>query len=193
MRSTVVLFAALATLSACATLSFKPGAGPDRMSADEHACGQAGDEGFVECMRNLGYYMSDGAIGSPLTPTPVVAAAADASLTPTPTAAPAVVATAAPVPASPPPATHSPTVAPAPAAASATAPTDTSGGLPRVRVGSWWKLGGSAAGLDSSIAGCVQKLGTPHQPPPGAQVVTIGMRDCLRGDGWIAYNETPVP
>jgi len=183
MRSTVVLFAALATLSACATLSFKPGAGPDRMSADEHACGQAGDEGFVECMRNLGYYMSDGAIGSPLTPTPVVAAAV-ATVTPTPTAAPAAVATAAPVAA---------TAVPAAAAAPAAAPPDTSGGLPRVRVGSWWKLGGSAAGLDSSIAGCVQKLGTPHQPPPGAQVVTIGMRDCLRGDGWIAYNETPVP
>lgn len=68
-----------------------------------------------------------------------------------------------------------------------------SGSLPRVRVGSWWKLGGNAAGLDAAIAACVVKLGTPHQPSANATVVTVALRDCLRADGWYAYDQSPVP
>lgn len=199
----VTLLLALAPVAGCATLSFKAGAGPDRMSSDEHNCGQAGDEGFADCMRNLGYYVTDGAIGSPDTGAAASPVAAGVTPTPTPSAlvppttvAPAPVATAASAPpaaASPVPSVPAPPAAAAtPVAAPAAAPTGSTG-LPSVRVASWWKLGGSAAGLDNSIATCTQKLGSPHQPAPGATVVTLAMRDCLRGDGWIAYGESSAP
>lgn len=221
--SELILAAGLAALAGCGmVMSFKPGAGPDRMAADEHACGQAGDEGFVECMRNLGWYMSGGEIGSSPTPgaeaTEPHAAAAGSTAAPTatsppvapasaparaivPSPAPAAKSTAsvdavptvpsatvaAPVAAMP---TASPTAAAEQGAVAAPAASDS---LPRVRVGSWWKLGGSAAGLDSSIAACVTKLGAPHQPDPGAIIVTVALRDCLRADGWYAYDVSAAP
>lgn len=201
LTAAVVAVCLLPLAAGCPTVSFKAGASPERMQADEHACGQGGDEGFVQCMRNLGYYVTDGAIGSPDTSPPpaapvaaepVAAAPAAASATAPPTATPIV----PPPPVSPSPTAITTTPAPAtaaPAMTSAPAAAATSSGLPSVRVGSWWKLGGSAAALDSSIATCTQKLGEPHRPAPNAQVVTLAMRDCLRGDGWFAYNVTDLP
>jgi hypothetical protein len=209
----VVSTVVLALLSGCATFSFKPGAGPDRMATDEHSCGQAGSEGFEDCMRNLGWYISDGTVGSPPLPagaTPITVAEAEAA----PTAAAAVPAapkatvasvpvvatpaahvTAVPTPTAVPAAAAPPPTAPAPAVVpAASLPSSVPGSeeLPKVQIGSWWKLGGSAAGLDSSIKACVAKLGAPHQPTPSATVVTIAMRDCLRADGWYPYNEINV-
>jgi hypothetical protein len=207
-----------ATLAGCgATFSFKPGAGPDRMSSDEHQCGQAGDEGFVECMRSLGWYVSDGEIGSAPTVTPIVAAAEVPSAAP-PAVTPAALKVAPPTVAAPSPAAEperaiavEAPVATPPAAVEASAapsplPTATHivpapavqapgpGGetLPRVRVGSWWKFGGSAAALDASVAACVAKLGPPHQPDRGAIVVTVALRDCLKAEGWYAADVKPM-
>ncbi|MGH7787506.1 MAG: hypothetical protein ACRERC_11605, partial [Candidatus Binatia bacterium] len=60
--SAAILAAGLAAFSGCATFSFKAGASPDTMAADERACrASAGDPGFVECMRERGWYVTGGA------------------------------------------------------------------------------------------------------------------------------------
>ncbi len=129
-------------------------------------------------------------------PTPTVAGTAAA--TPEPTAAPSLaMPPAAPAqdvrPESPGLFSGSGAPAPIPVAevpVSAMPPGSES--LPRVRVSSWWKLGGSAAGLQKSVDTCIDKLGPPHRPDPGVIFVTAAMRDCLRSEGWYSYGEAPV-
>lgn len=58
--------------------------------------------------------------------------------------------------------------------------------LARVRIGSWWKLGGSAAALDADVATCVGELGNAHRPDPALTEVTAGLRACLRAAGWFS-------
>lgn len=193
----------LAVLAGCgASISFKRGAAPDAMSADERACRDAssGDAGYLQCMRSRGWTVIETggqnaaraeATSVPAAPAapPRDAAPAATSFTPTPTVAiPAVshpIATAIP---SPPAQPATPT---AEAAASSPAlggliPAQPSDPLAKVSVASWWRLGGTADDLDRAIAACVAELGPAHQPAPNATEVTGAMRACLRKAGWFA-------
>lgn len=189
-------------VAGCATVSFKRGAGPESMSVDEKACraSTSDEDGFLQCMRDRGWYI---AVTKPapgggleveeptgLAPAEPVTPAL-AAVVPTPKATQAVAAptTIAPTPASIDPAAATPVaVVPAPASigAAAVAPAAPDS-LPRVRVSSWWKLGGTAADLDRSIAACVAQLGEPHKPDANATVVTVALQSCLRQAGWYSF------
>jgi len=56
-------------------------------------------------------------------------------------------------------------------------------------VGSWWKFGGTAGGLDNDIKSCIGKLGNAHRPDPAATVVTRAMYGCLKEHGWYAFGK----
>jgi len=206
-----LLSLAPAALAGCATFSFKPGANPVSIAEDEASCRKAGDSdlAFRDCMRERGWFISGGTAATP-TPTAAQPAAATSAATAVPAASPraagspkqpqtAVPTAAAAVeaPAAAPAAPAAQPVAPAPAAPAAQpvapAPAAAGGALPRIRVGSWWKLGGTASGLDAAISACVRKLGAPHQPDANATVVTEAMRDCLKQDGWYPYDVSPSP
>ena len=187
------LLLGIALLAGCATVTFKRGASSGAMTADEQACRAAttDDAAYVECLRDRGWLVSGIAIGGadgdvPVTEPPPPERAADAPATDVP----AVRIPHAPVgaAAAPTAAATVPVAAPAAARASTTSPPAreraASDPLARVETGSWWKLGGSPAGLDRSIADCVDTLGPAHRPEPGATVVTAGLRACLREAGW---------
>ncbi|MBK6658834.1 MAG: hypothetical protein IPG43_12055 [Proteobacteria bacterium] len=58
--------------------------------------------------------------------------------------------------------------------------------LKKLTVASWWKLGGSASGLEADQANCGATLGEAHRVAPNAKLVTVGMLRRLRGKGWFA-------
>lgn len=178
----MVLLAVVVLLAGCgATMSYKRGAGPDAMQADEQACRDeaATPESHAACLRSRGWSVRDGE-------DPVERAAAAGWLSRLRAsggnaAAPASSAvarssSAASVAAVPAPPARETVTESAPAA-----PFDP---LAEVAIASWWKLGGSAAGLDSAIADCVAELGVSHRPARAARSVTAGMRACLRTSGW---------
>jgi len=186
----------LALLAGCATVSFKPGASPQAMEADERACREAsrGEASFTECMRNRGWYMrGTGAAEAapPLTP------AAPAQLDATPSAPPArsfTAAAAMPIPTpSAPAAPSTPLLPAAPPSTPTTTPAEPTDPLAEVEVGSWWKLGGTPAELDRAIDACVAELGPAHRPVPNATVVTAGLRACLRKAGWFGVGRSIAP
>jgi hypothetical protein len=171
-----------AALAGCVTVSFKRGASPDAMAADERACRDAttGEAAYVDCMRERGWFMAG------------AAAAARPAETGAQAAHPAAGVEKSGVTIEYEPPRPAPTAPPAPADEAKPRPTPTaSDPLARFTVASWWKLGGSAADLDRAIAKCVGELGELHRPPKGAAVVTAGLRDCLRRDGWYAVGVGP--
>ena len=198
MRSVPVLIIAFVTvLAGCGSVTFKRGAGPDSMAADERSCRAAGPDeaGFAACMRERGWFVAmtgeeakttgaadrwlEAQQGEPSAASTPAASAQPA--TETPSARPVAPATGTSVAPA-----HAAPIAPA-APMPRTEPAEpTFDPMTEVTVASWWKLGGSAAALDSAIAGCVASLGVAHRPDPGARRVTTGMRACLRADGWFA-------
>jgi hypothetical protein len=178
---------AVAALAGCANISFKRGASGDAMAADERACrNETSDEaGYVECMRKRGAYVAGRSATSP---------AATVQATQTPTAVPAApVAPDADAPngkatVPPPPALPATVTTPLPPASPT--PVDP---LEQISVASWWKLGANPADLDKAIDACVIKLGPAYRPGPGATVVTVALRDCLRQDGWFAVGKGSSP
>lgn len=56
--------------------------------------------------------------------------------------------------------------------------------LARFSVSSWWKLGASAAQLESAMAGCSAQLGPQHRPDGERRMLTRGMILCMRSAGW---------
>lgn len=182
----VVSIGVVVLLAGCgATMSYKRGAGPDAMQADEQACRgtAAALESYVACMRARGWTVRGGE-------NPAESAAAASWLTRLRAsdggdAAPASSSPATSSPAAEPLALTADPAAPAALASDADAasapPFDP---LAEVVIASWWKLGGSAAGLDAAIAGCVDELGAPHRPAGTARRVTAGLRACLRTSGW---------
>lgn len=197
--------AVLALAAGCGEVTFKRGASPEAATAAERECRAAteGEDQYIECMRKRGWFVMktdeiDDKLGigghEEATPSPPAepAAAAPASSASAPSsgaaqAAPAVGATAP----SPNPAATSSSGTPAAAAASATVAAKPDP-IARIEVSSWWKFGGTAAGLDAAIAACSTELGDAHRPEPGARVVTSAMKDCLRRAGWRAVGEKPV-
>lgn len=172
----------------CASYSFKRGASPDSMAADELVC-RAPQEDFHSCMRDRGWFIAsdldDQKPTAPMSDSSVTATESSSAATLTASvhaAAPTldVVATADPI---------------APAANRARLKqiqsvealrTDTSDPLTPLAVGSWWKFGGNPSGLESDTIACIGKLGNAHRPEPAATVVTQGMHSCLKENGWYA-------
>ena len=191
-RAAVALF--LVSLAGCgASISFKRGASPDAMSADERTCreGGGGDAAFLQCMRDRGWTMIEtgerhadkgGAVPATAPAVPAVAPTPAAAIPASRAVAPAMPSPVAePAPPSPPPASN----ASAPALGGLI-PAQPSDPLTKVSVASWWKLGGTTADLDRSIDACVGELGPAHRPAPNATEVTAALRACLRKAGWFA-------
>ncbi len=192
----------------CAEITFKRGASPDAMAAAERECRAAteGEEDYLDCMRERGWFAMDSKdIGNRITggdeapaeasPPNTAEQAAPAAATPPPPAAipppnetPPIPTGVAPPHASP-LATNRPTASPTVAAKPDPAEPDS---MARVEVSSWWKLGGTAAGLDAAIAACSTELGEAHRPAPGSKIFTTAMRGCLRESGWRPVGEKPV-
>lgn len=204
MLAGALLTAALA--GGCASVTFKRGASPGAMTADEQACGgrEAADAAaFRQCMQDRGWFVagqagesvSGGTVDTPAaewleqqreqSATPVAAApvaTARAAPADAPAAVVSVTAVAADAPTAASPAISAaraavPVAAPAPAAT----PFDP---LAVKKVTSWWKLGGSAAAFDGAVDVCVAELGVAHRPDPPATTVTAGLNACLRAAGW---------
>lgn len=187
-RFAVMILVAL--LAACGDVTFKRGAGPGAMAADERSCRASApdDAGFAACMRERGWFVA--LSGEDAT----TSSAADRWLEARDDVQAAdAMPQADSVPQAPAPAASvtrpsgdddepAPSVpAPVPLVAPAKPAFDP---LAEDTVASWWKLGGSAAALDDAIADCVAELGVAHRPDPGARRVTAGLRACLRAEGW---------
>jgi hypothetical protein len=205
MRCTRILIVGLmAVLAGCGSVTFKRGAGPDSMAADERRCrAAAADEaGFAACMREGGWFVAmtgeEGAKASAadrwMEAQKVDQNATDAATAPADGSAPAAVleesgsGSTAPAAANVAATSRTRPVVkesvPTPVPAAAAEPNFDP--LAEVAVASWWKLGGSAATLDNAIAACVSELGVAHRPDAAAKSVTAGMRACLRAGGWFA-------
>lgn len=212
IRPLVILaIVALLLASGCATVTFKRGAGPGSMRSDEDACrATSTDEtAYTECLRERGWFVAGKAAGAE---TPASepetaaepAAAASSNRASAPATAPAEAPRLTPPAETPRPAPIAAPPAPAPASApkaapaaavkasATTAPPTPADPLSKVGVGSWWKLGGTAADLDRAIATCVDTLGEAHRPSPAATLVTVGLRDCLRSAKWFPVGK-PLP
>ena len=165
---------ALLLTGGCTEMMFKRGAGPGAMATAQQDCRAASD--YAACLEARGFTVKEG--GEPLlaalAPVPVATAASPATATATTTGA-AIAAKPALASA---PGLQSSAAAPAVVAA---APADP---LQPVKVGSWWKLGGNAGALAAAQAACVKTLGNAHRPAPDSHLVTTGMLECLRAEGW---------
>lgn len=181
--------------SGCGEVMFKRGAGPGDMSNAQADCRKNAkdEEAYASCMRAAGYVYEKPSTEGVLfvAPTPVEAEPATASAA-AQTSAPSVAAGAASV--VPAPGQLTATVEPAARAGESVAKPKPAPKLPadplaQVNVASWWKLGGSAGGLDADQASCADKLGEAHKTAPNAKRVTVGMVSCLRGKGWFAVGQ----
>ena len=176
----------LALLAGCATVTFKRGASPGAMAAAEHACRSTStdESAYAECLRERGWYVTGtgAARGGAGTDAQAVEPRALGN------ASGAVVSDEDPGRA--PVAETAPATAATPSVTTAATPLEASDPMARIGVASWWKLGGSAAGLDRAIDACVGELGPAHQPNPGATLVTAGLRACLYAAGWHSVGES---
>lgn len=219
LASTLVMLVIASALTAgCASVTFKRGATPSTMAADESRCRKAdpADSAFRACMRDKGWFVAGGAdaatstgafpdrAGEHTSPmakvidfsAPTAAARAQA---PAPATTPTL-STQSQAPATSPAATTAtprqrqlPVAAvvsapSSPAAAPEPAPIAAEPTL--IGVASWWKFGGTAGGLDADIAACTHKLGNGHRPAPAATLVTREMGECLREHGWYALGKS---
>ncbi len=162
-------------LAGCGEMVFKRGADPGSMTAAQADCRAAGDAGYVACMEGKGFLVKgsqDSVFVEGLMPTPVAGTAVPAA--PAATTGMAASPGRTPVetpggkPASPPSQPRPQPVDP----------------LERVRVGSWWKLGGNPDQLAAAQVKCVETLGVDHRPVPDSNEVTRAMVACLRDAGW---------
>lgn len=154
MKTRRALFVlSLALLAGCASVTFKRGASPDAMAADEQVCRKAGadDAAYVECMRNRGWFVT-GRGAAPDSTAPATPAAAEPHAPAdapeagvTPAAGAASGAAAKPTSANAPRAAVKPASGDAPAAPVTAAPTAATAAAaieasdPPAR--SWWKFG----------------------------------------------------
>ena len=178
MTRPAILFTVLVACGGCATVTFKPGASPEAMAADERACRSANtDEAdYVECMKARGAFVASSNVAHERAAEPPKLVATREDVQPALSDVPVMTGDAGPVP--------TPSADAEPAAPPAAREPPPANALERVEVASWWKLGGTANGLDKAITACVEKLGEAHRPNPTATVVTVGLRECLRTAGW---------
>lgn len=220
VRPLVVLaIVALLLATGCATVTFKPGAGPGGAKADEDACRAASETqaAYVACLRERGWMVGGKAaepaprakVAAPATAPAAVPTKPSTSAQPAPAGAPAKSKEMTPPPEGPGRApSGDPEAVPAPHAETKPAkPTPPArAGYPdaeeptaeeapldpdtKINVSSWWKLGGNSADLDRAVAACVDELGATHKPNPAITEVTVALKDCLRAKKWIAVGGT---
>ena len=211
---------AIALMSGCTSVTFKPGATPTTMASDESICHKAhpGASAFRTCMREKGWFVAGSSsdsgadpAGAPMsdragTQASPLAKVIDFNAPPATDTRPVNPATTPEGPAMPTqsqaPATSSvattatPRQRPSSAAAVVSAPSSASGApagadeAALIGVASWWKLGGTPGGLDGDVAACATKLGDVHRPAPAATRVTRAMGACLRERGWYAIGRS---
>ncbi len=178
------------TLAGCAEVTFKRGAGPGEMQATEQGCREktADVEAYKACLHAAGFIYAkpsgDTALfaeqeevsGEPVAAAPAIDAHSETAAVTTTTSDTA--------------ATVSVELSgrageslPQAAKPRANVPTDP---LKKVTVASWWKLGGTAGGLEADQASCGDTLGDTHRVAANAKLVTVGMLRCLKGKGWFA-------
>lgn len=188
---------ALVLASGCAEVTFKRGAGPGEMQATEQGCRakSADVEAYKACLHAAGFIYAKPSGDAVLFADEQPTGAADEDgfavgnapgPSPTPASGPATTAAES---------GDAPTVSVAPSGRAgeslpqppkAAVPADP---LKKVTVASWWKLGGTAGGLEADQASCGAQLGDTHTIAPNAKVVTIGMLRCLKGKGWYAVGQ----
>ena len=186
----------LGGVTACGEVTFKRGAGPDAMQASEQSCrAKTSDvDAYAGCLRAAGYTYAKPSETDALFVDEKDEPAADESA-----AALADTAGTETIPHQPPAdvaaLNHAaPTVSVEPSdRAGQSQPTSAKAKtkliadpLAEVSVASWWKLGGTARGLESDQGLCAGTLGHAHRVAPNAKVVTIGMLRCLKDNGWFA-------
>jgi len=181
-------------LTGCAEVTFKRGAGPGEMQATEQACREktATVEAYKSCLHAAGFIYAKPSGDTVLFAEDeddtgiAVASETIAEAEAASGAAPAVAAAAN--------SAGAPTVSvepsgrageslPQAAQPKVRAPADP---LKKVTVASWWKLGGTAGGLEADQATCGTTLGEAHHVAPNAKLVTVGMLRCLKTKGWFA-------
>lgn len=171
--SGVTLLGVVMALAGCGEMVFKRGADPGAMAVAQTDCRAAGDgeAAYVACMEGKGFLVKgsqDSVFAEGLRPTPGGAAATPTSV--------------APVAAVPGGGTATGTAGVvSPARAQAPQAVDP---LERVKVASWWKLGGTPDQLAAAQAQCGETLGVAHRPATDGNEVTRAMVDCLRAAGW---------
>ncbi len=189
---------ALSSMFGCAEVTFKRGAGPDAMQATEQSCREKTTDvdAYAGCLRAAGYTYAKPSDSAALFGDQAQQAAANESDAVMPDATvteetPAPVAAAGVADDS---IITAPTVSVEPAErAGESLPQTTKpkarinrDPLAEVTVASWWKLGGTAGGLEADQGVCANTLGNAHRVAPNAKVVTIGMLRCLKDKGWFA-------
>lgn len=197
---------AVITLSACSSITYKRGASPDTMASDETHCrtGSHSVTEFRHCMRERGWFVAGADDSSIQEVTNAVKknSAAPPVVLDEAASVPALIGSAEslkPVQTLPMPPAAAPKSYPvesgtAEAQASRSLRNPTAGKtvesfeknelLKIIAIGSWWKFGGNAAGLDADSEACTKKLGEAHRPNPGATRVTNHMGACLKELGW---------
>lgn len=178
----------LIAVGGCAEVTFKRGAGPGEMQATEQGCRarSADVEAYKACLNAAGFLYAK--------PTGDTALFADDGETADVAATDTGIATAVHEDAAPIADAGAPTVKvepsgrageslPQAATRKTKAPADP---LKKVTVASWWKLGGTAGGLEADQGSCATSLGDAHRVAPNAKVVTVGMLRCLKTKGWFA-------
>lgn len=196
MRRSILLpgLCVAAALTGCGEMVFKRGADPGSMASTQAACRAKtdGEPAYIACMEQQGYVVKGSSqsvfVSGADEATPGTAGGGKPSSFFVEGAAPAPAAPVAKAPAAKPAAPAAPAaVAPAAVAPAAVAPKPAAVAvdpLELVDVASWWKLGGSASGLEAAQADCVAKLGNAHRPVPDSTQVTRGLIGCLRDAGW---------
>jgi hypothetical protein len=162
----------LVLLNGCAEVTFKRGAGPGEMQATEQACrAQSADvEAYKACLNAAGFVYAKPSGDAVLFAEQAQVGDGIAVTHAAPTISVAAAGRAG-------------ESIPQAAKPTATPPADP---LQKLTVASWWKLGGTAGGLEADQANCGTTLGEAHQVAPNAKVVTVGMLRCLKGRGWFA-------
>ena len=211
-RYAAIVAVVLALGSGCTSVTFKRGASPTTMAADETACREdnAAEDAYRRCMRDNGWFVAGGASSAASSATSQSGRAGTGSSPASkvidfslPSAEPDVRAvrlptTRPPLPTTPSVASNttprlsssidasSPKSPPVGASTGGVALVD---GSSLVSVASWWKFGGTAGGLDTDIDDCTRELGDNHRPVPAATRVSRAMGDCLRKRGWYAIGK----
>ena len=177
----------IAALNGCAEVTFKRGAGPGQMQAAEQTCRDttADADAYAACLRAAGfiYAKPSGATALFVEPEDTSSDVTDASDSTTTDTAPAAASSVAAATVSVEPSGRAGQTLSQASQAKAKVPTSP---LKEITVASWWKLGGTAAGLEADQMTCGNTLGNAHRVAANAKVVTVGMLACLRGKAWFA-------
>ncbi len=166
---------ALVLLNGCAEVTFKRGAGPGEMQATEQGCRakSADVEAYKACLNAAGFIYAKPSGDAVLFADDAAAGTDGIALGTAPDTSPTVSVEPSGRAGEPLPQTAKPAAAPADP-------------RKKVTVASWWKLGGTAGGLEADQASCGATLGEAHAVAPNAKIMTIGMLRCLKGKGWFA-------